>query len=108
MSIVLTIMLIMMMNVRIDMIEISYEGISITWRRLASSKSNIINLEMIIIIALSDKSFDLCDSYHYKVNDIGSDFVLECIESWDNCLSWPFHTLSLQCSSKNHGELFDF
>ena len=83
--------------------DLHYRGISITWRRLFPSKSDQIRLEMIITIALSDKSFSLCDAYHPKTHLISPDFGLECIESWDHCLSWPMKSLSIQCQSRSHG-----
>ena len=83
--------------------EINYRGISISWRRLISSKSDEIHFETIITLALADKSFHLCDSHHTKTHEISSDFGIECIDSWDRCHSWPFKTLSLECHSKSHG-----
>ncbi len=83
--------------------ELHYRGISIAWRRLISSKSDEIRFEIIIILALADKSFSLCDSHHTKTHEISSNFGIECIDSWDDCLSWPFKTLFLECHSKSHG-----
>jgi hypothetical protein len=84
--------------------ELHYRGISITWRRLVSSKSDEIRLEIIIILPLADKSFSLCDSHHPNTHEISSNFGIECIDSWDNCLSWPLKTLFLECHSKSHDD----
>ena len=88
-----------------DLKELHYRGISITWRRLVPLRSDEIRLEMIITMALSDKSISICDSHHPKSHIISPDFGLECIESWDKCLSWPLKTLPVQCQSKSHGDL---
>ena len=105
---IICLILINSLNCAIDITELYYRGISITWRRLLSSKSDRINLEIIITLALSDKSFNLCDSHHSKQYEFGSDFGIECIDSWDNCLSWPFNTLFIECHSKSHGNLIYF
>jgi hypothetical protein len=92
----------------IDTTELSYRGISITWRRHFSTKTDIIHLEVVITLALSDKSFNLCDSHHSKAHKIGSNFGIECLDSWDNCSSWPFTTLYIECHSKPHGNSLSF
>lgn len=84
--------------------DLHYRGISITWRRLVSSRSDEIRLEMMITLALSDKSMSICDSHHSKSHPISSDFGLECVDSWDKCHSWPLKSLSVQCQSKSHGQ----
>lgn len=83
--------------------DVHYRGISITWRRLLSSKSDQIRLEMIITIALAEKSAGLCDAHHPKSHLISPDFGFVCIDSWDHCLSWPMKSLSIQCQSRSHG-----
>ncbi|CAF1187377.1 unnamed protein product [Adineta steineri] len=82
--------------------EISYRGISITWRRLPSIKSDVISLEIILSISLTDKISNLCDFHHSKFYKIDDKFGIECIDSWDNCISWPFHILYIECQSKIH------
>lgn len=86
--------------------EMYYQGISITWRRLLSSKSNVIHFEIIISLALSDRTYNPCDSHHSKPDETLSQFEIICIDSWNNCTSWSSNNSYIECYSKFHGNSF--
>ncbi|CAF1525319.1 unnamed protein product [Adineta ricciae] len=87
----------------INLTDIGYRGISITWRRLKSNDFNQISMELLVTLALSDKSSDLCDYYHSKSIPIESYLGLQCLNSSDQCQSWSFQLSNMECYSKLHG-----
>lgn len=87
----------------IDLTDIGYRGISITWRHLKSNDLNKISIEFLVTLALSDKSSHLCDYYHSNSIPVESYLGLQCLKSSDQCQSWSFQLSNMECHSKSHG-----
>lgn len=91
----------------VELKELFYRGLSLTWRRLNTSQSNSILFEFRIEMSVTDQTMSLCHLPNDKGERLSSNFGLQCIDSWDQCLSWPSHRLKIFCYSRQHGSFFN-